>query len=60
MMVKKIKFRRGFLKHANYKNGYHVYEGMETVADSKEPGMPDSIIKLLYRIYDELENREEE
>ncbi len=53
MTVKNIKFKRDFLKHTNYKNGFHVYTGMETVPDKPDSGIPESVIKLLYRIYSE-------
>ena len=50
MIVKDFTFKREFLKHSNHKNGYHVYTGMETVADKAGDELPDSVIKLLYRI----------
>ena len=53
MIVKDFSFKRDFLKHTNYKNGYHVYTGMETVSDRSGDELPESIIKLLYRIYAE-------
>jgi hypothetical protein len=53
MKVKDFKFKRDFLKHTNYKNGYHVYTGMETVSDKAGDELPESVIKLLYRIYTE-------
>lgn len=53
MTVKNFSFRRDFLKHTNYKNGYHVYSDMETVSDKSGNELPDSVIKLLYRIYAE-------
>ena len=53
MKVKDFKFKRDFLKHTNYKNGYHVYTGMETVSDKAGDELPESVIKLLYRIYSE-------
>ena len=67
MIVKEFEFKRDFLKHTNYKNGYHVYTGMETVSDKAGDGltgmetvsdkagdgMSESVIKLLYRIYSE-------
>lgn len=60
MVVKDFRFNRDFLKHTNFKNGYHVYTGMETVSDKSGDDLPDSIIKLLYRIYAESANRNEE
>ena len=53
MTVKDFRFGRDFLKHTNFKNGYHVYTGMETVSDRSGEELPESIIKLLYRIYAE-------
>ncbi len=53
MIVKEFEFKRDFLKHTNYKNGYHVYTGMETVSDKAGDELPESVIKLLYRIYTE-------
>lgn len=53
MIVKSFCFNRGFLKHTNCKNGYHVFTSMETVSDKYGDNLPDSIIKLLYRIYAE-------
>lgn len=54
MTVKNIKFKRDFLKHTNYKNGVHVYTGMETVPDKPDSAIPESVIKLLYRIHTEV------
>lgn len=51
MIVKDFSFKRDFLKHTNFKNGYHVYTGMETVSDRSGEELPESVIKLLYRIY---------
>lgn len=59
MKVKDFEFNRDFLKHTNFKNGYHVYTGIETVSDTLGEGLPDSVIKLLYRIYAESVNNEE-
>lgn len=53
MTVKVFRFGRDFLKHTNFKNGYHVYTGMETVSDRSGDELPESIIKLLYHIYAE-------
>ncbi|MBQ6213144.1 MAG: hypothetical protein IJJ57_09690 [Ruminococcus sp.] len=53
MTVKDFRFGRDFLKHTNFKNGYHVYTGMDTVTDRSGSELPESIIKLLYRIYAE-------
>jgi hypothetical protein len=53
MIVKDFSFNRNFLKHANYTNGYHVYTGMKTISDQSGNAFPDSIVKLLYRIYTE-------
>lgn len=53
MIVKDFRFGRDFLKHTNFKNGYHVYTGMDTVTDRSENELPESIIKLLYHIYAE-------
>ena len=53
MTVKDFRFGRDFLKHTNFKNGYHVYTGMETVSDRSGEELPESIIKLLYHIYAE-------
>jgi hypothetical protein len=53
MIVKDFSFKRDFLKHTNYKSGYHVYTGMETVSDRSGEELPESVIKLLYRIYAE-------
>ena len=52
MKAKEFVFDRNFLKHTNYKNGCHVYTGMETVSES--------VIKLLYRIYVETAEKPEE
>lgn len=60
MIIKDFNFKRDFLKHTNYKNGYHVYTGMETVSDRSGNELPDSIIKLLYRIYAEAESTNNE
>ena len=57
MIVKEFEFKRDFLKHTNYKNGYHVYTGMETVSDKAGDELPESVIKLLYRIYTESATR---
>ncbi|MCI5845789.1 MAG: hypothetical protein MRZ94_08420 [Oscillospiraceae bacterium] len=59
MKVKDFEFKRDFLKHTNFKNGYHVYTGMETVSDKSGEELPESVIKLLYRIYAESVNNEE-
>lgn len=56
MIVKDFKFKRDFLRHSNYKNGYHVYNGMDTVSDKSGDALPDSLITLLYRIYAETAN----
>jgi hypothetical protein len=53
MTVKDFRFGRDFLKHTNFKNGYHVYTCMNTVTDRSGDELPESIIKLLYRIYAE-------
>ena len=53
MIVKNFEFERDFLRHTNYKNRYHVYTGMETVSDKSGDELPESIVKLLYRIYAE-------
>ena len=53
MIVKSFEFKRDFLKHTNFKNGYHVYNGMDTVSDKSGDELPESLIKLLYRIYAE-------
>ena len=53
MTVKDFRFERDFLKHTNFKNGYHVYTGMDTVTDRSGDELPESIIKLLYHIYAE-------
>ncbi|MBE6850946.1 MAG: hypothetical protein IKL00_06600 [Oscillospiraceae bacterium] len=50
MTIKDFRFKRDFLKHTNFKNGYHVYSGMETVSDRSGEELPESVIKLLYRI----------
>lgn len=60
MKVKGFEFNRDFLKHINFKNGYHVYTGMETVSDKSGEELPESVIKLLYRIYAESANNNEE
>lgn len=60
MIVKDFSFNRDFLKHTNFKNGYHVYTGMETVSDKSGDDLPESIIKLLYRIYTESADQHEE
>lgn len=44
----------------NYKNGCHVYTGMETVSDKSGAELPESVIKLLYRIYVETAEKPEE
>lgn len=54
MKAKEFEFDRNFLKHTNYKNGCHVYTGMETVSDKSGAELPESVIKLLYRIYVEM------
>ena len=53
MMVKTVSFERNQLKHTNYKNGYHIYDSMTTVSDKADNKIPDSVISLLYRIYQE-------
>ena len=53
MIVKDFSFKRDFLRHSNYKNGYHVYTNMKTVSDKSGDELPESVIKLLYRIYAE-------
>lgn len=60
MMVKDIQFNRKFLRHSNYKNDYHVYTGMTTIPDKPESGIPESIVKLLYRIHTEIIKQNEE
>lgn len=60
MIVKNFSFKRDFLKHTNYKNGYHVYTGMGTVSDRSGEELPKSVIKLLYRIYTETANTNDE
>lgn len=60
MTVKDFRFKRDFLKHTNYKNGYHVYTDMETVSDKYGKDLPESVIKLLYRIYTETANPNDE
>lgn len=60
MKVKDFEFKRDFLKHTNFKNGYHVYTGMETVSDKSGEELPDSVINLLYRIYVESASQKEE
>lgn len=49
-MVRNIQFERKFLKHKNYTRNYHVYTGMHTIANRSEVEIPESIVKLLYRI----------
>ena len=61
MKAKEFVFDRNFLKHTNYKNGCHVYtSGMETVLDKSGAELPESVIKLLYRIYVETAEKPEE
>lgn len=60
MKAKELEFERKFLKHTNYKNGCHVYIGMETVSDKSGAELPESVIKLLYRIYVETAEKPEE
>lgn len=60
MKVKDFKFERNFLRHTNFKNRYNVYTGMETVSDKSGDELPDSVIKLLYRIYTESAKKNEE
>ena len=60
MKAKEFEFDRNFLKHTNYKNGCHVYTGMETVSDKSGAELPESVIKLLYRIYVETAEKPEE
>ena len=60
MKAKEFVFDRNFLKHINYKNGCHVYTGMETVSDKSGAELPESVIKLLYRIYVETADKPEE
>lgn len=60
MKVKDFEFKRDFLKHTNFKSGYHVYTGMETVSDKSGEELPDSVINLLYRIYVESASQKEE
>lgn len=60
MKAKEFVFDRNFLKHTNYKNGCHVYTGMETVLDKSGAELPESVIKLLYRIYVETADKPEE
>lgn len=56
MIARKFEFDRSFLKYQNYKNRYHIYTDMETVSDKFGKVLPDSVIKLLYRIYTESVN----
>ena len=58
MKAKEFEFDRNFLKHTNY--GCHVYTGMETVSDKSGAELPESVIKLLYRIYVETAEKPEE
>ena len=60
MTVKDFRFKRDFLKHTNYKNGYHVYTDMETVSDKYGKDLPESVIKLLYRIHAETADTNDE
>ena len=60
MIVRNFSFKRDFLKHTNYKNGYHVYSGMGTVSDRSGEELPESVIKLLYRIYAETADTNDE
>ena len=60
MKAKEFEFDRNFLKHTSYKNGCHVYTGMETVSDKSGAELPESVIKLLYRIYVETAEKPEE
>ena len=60
MKAKELEFERNFLKHTNYKNGCHVYTGMETVSDKSGAELPESVIKLLYRIYVETAEKPED
>ena len=60
MKAKELEFERKFLKHTNYKNGCHVYTGMGTVSDKSGAELPESVIKLLYRIYVETAEKPEE
>ena len=60
MKAKEFVFDQNFLKHTNYKNGCHVYTGMETVLDKSGAELPESVIKLLYRIYVETADKPEE
>ncbi len=60
MMVKDIQFERKFLKHSNYKNGYHVYTQMNTTSDKSDSNIPNSVIKLLYRIHSEINSKDKE
>ena len=60
MKAKEFVFDRNFLKHTNYKNGCLVYTGMETVLDKSGAELPESVIKLLYRIYVETAEKPEE
>lgn len=60
MTVKNFRFGRDFLKHTNFKNGYHVYTGMDTVSDRSGAELPESVIKLLYRIYAETADTNDE
>lgn len=48
------------MKHTNFKNGYHVYTGMETVSDKLGDELPKSIIVLLYRIHAETADTNDE
>ena len=58
MTVKKITFDRSQLKHTNFKNGYHKFDSMSTTADKEGQELPESVIKVLYKIYEEL-NKED-
>ena len=60
MIVKNFSFKRDFLKHTNYKNGYHVYTGMGTVSDRSGEELPESVIRLLYRIHAETADTNDE
>ena len=60
MKVKKFSFDRNFLTHTNYKNDCHTYTSMETVPDKAGKEIPESLIKLLYRIYNQSTSQDEE
>lgn len=59
MKAERFEFQRNFLKHTNFKNGYHVYTNMKTVSDQSGAELPASVIRLLYQIGTEAQKEDQ-